>query len=64
MRKFRHIESWASHLGYVVEKHEENNEVKYVWYKERVLEFNVETNIQNLIENIIKEIKSSYEGSE
>lgn len=58
MKFFHTIESWASNIGYVVE----NNESKYIWFKENKIEFKECDTISELIEQILNDIKISYVG--
>ncbi len=58
MKIFKTIESWASNLGYVVEKKEYN----YEWFKENEFRTNTAKTTQEVIDGIIFEIVSSYKG--
>lgn len=60
MKKFFTIESWASNVGYVVERDDQST--KYVWYKERQQEFRTCHTVGEVIEAILDEIRLSYEG--
>lgn len=56
---YSNIESWASRIGYVVERSEDG---KYTWHKENTLEFHDCFSVEDVIEQILVEIKSSYFG--
>lgn len=60
MRKFFHIESWASNIGYVVEKKE--GDQGYIWHNASTNEFKECINVSDIIDQILDEIRSSYEG--
>lgn len=60
MTKFKTIESWASSIGYIVEK----TESAFVWYKENTLVFHRCSSSDDAVEQILSEIKSSLEVSE
>lgn len=60
MKKFFHIESWASSLGYVVEKKETGE--GYTWHSEKTEIFKECSSVSETIEQILDEIRSSYEG--
>lgn len=62
MIKFYSIESWASNLGYVVQKEDSVVGDKYFWHKERDTEFRSCHAVGELIEAILDEIRRSYEG--
>ena len=53
------IESWASRIGYIVEKSEDG---RYAWHREGALEFHDCFSVEDVIEQILAEIKSSYIG--
>lgn len=59
---FHTIESWASRLGYVVEKSESNPDV-FIWYKEYSLRSQKCNSQSEIIEQIIEDIKKSYVGN-
>lgn len=58
MKSFYTIESWASSVGYLVEK----NESKYIWFKEEKIEFHECSSIDEVMDQILSEIKKSYIG--
>jgi len=60
MKKFLHIESWASSLGYVVEKKETGE--GYIWHSQKTEEFKECSSVSQTIDQILNEIRSSYEG--
>jgi len=60
MTKFTTIESWASSIGYVVEK----NDVGFVWYKENTLLFHRCSSAEEAAEQILSEIRNSLGASE
>lgn len=57
---FKTIESWASNLGYVVEKKETYD--GYIWYKENDLNFNYSKDSSDTIDQILEEIRKKYVG--
>ncbi len=60
MDKFRTIESWASNIGYVVERDEKIG--RYVWHEENSTGFSTCHTVSEVIEAILDEIRRGYEG--
>ena len=61
MKKFNNIESWASSVGYIVEKVSDG----YVWYPSDQQEYKNCATISDVIEDILSEVRLSYiEGEE
>lgn len=56
-KKFKTIESWASSIGYIVEKTESG----LVWYKEHTMLFNKCSSVPEVVEAILSEIRESFE---
>lgn len=55
MSKFNTIESWASIIGYVVEKTDNG----FVWYKENTLIFHKCVSAHEVAEQILSEIRDN-----
>lgn len=62
MKTFRTIESWASNIGYLVEKNEHGP--GYIWYRESHLDHKNSNTINELINDILNDVRKSYEGPE
>lgn len=58
MKIFKTIESWASSLGYVVER---KNDF-YEWHKEDEFFYKVSSCVEELMKDILEEISNSYKG--
>lgn len=59
---FHTVESWASRLGYVVEKSESNPD-SIIWYKEYSLRSQKCKTTSEVVEQIIEDIRKSYVGN-
>jgi hypothetical protein len=57
---FHTVESWASRLGYVIEKAEDGSS-KCVWHKEVNLKFNHCNSVEEAVDQIIEDIRKSLE---
>jgi len=60
MRKYQTIESWASSLGYIVERTSEG----FVWHLEEEPPVNKCATVAEVLEAILGRIRSAYEGGE
>jgi hypothetical protein len=60
MKKFYTIESWASSLGYIVERTESG----FVWYKEHAMQFKKCSSVSEVLNEILLEIRESCEVGE
>lgn len=60
MKKFYTIESWASGIGYVVERTESG----FVWYKENDARFRKCSSVSEVLDEILSEIRESCEVKE
>jgi hypothetical protein len=54
-KKFSTIESWASSIGYIVERTESG----LVWYRENALNFRTCSSVSDVVESILTEIRES-----
>ncbi len=59
MHNFRTIESWASSVGYVVEK---DDRLGYVWHRENEVSSKNCPAVAEVIDSILDEIRRSYQG--
>lgn len=59
MHNFKTIESWASSLGYVVEK---DDRLGYVWHRENEVGIKSCPTVSEVMEAVLDEIKRSYQG--
>lgn len=57
-KKFKTIESWASSIGYIVERTESD----FVWYKEQTMEFRRCQTAHEVLDAILAEIRDSLEA--
>lgn len=61
MPKFQTIESWASSVGYVVEK---DLRLGYVWHREDEISSKNCPTVGEVMEAVLEDIRRSYEGGE
>lgn len=59
MHNFRTIESWASSVGYVVER---DDRLGYVWHRENEVSSKNCPTVAEVIDAILDEIRRSYQG--
>lgn len=59
--KHIHIESWASNIGYIVEKTEKEGSILYYWHRANTLKSNTAYSVEEVVNNILEEIRSSLE---
>lgn len=60
MAKYSTIESWASRLGYVVER----TSCGYVWHRENERANGTLATVEDVIEAILGDLKAEYGGGE
>lgn len=60
MNVFLTIESWATSIGYLVEKDDHG----YIWYREHDLEPRRCSTVGDVMREILEDLKNSYKGSE
>jgi hypothetical protein len=59
MHNFQTIESWASSVGYVVEKDER---LGYVWHRENEISSRSCPTVSEVMDAVLEEIRRSYRG--
>lgn len=59
MHNFNTIESWASSVGYVVEK---DDRLGYVWHRENEVANRSCSTVAEVMEAVLDDIKRSYQG--
>jgi hypothetical protein len=59
--KHHNIESWASNIGYIVEKNEQEGNLIYYWHKSGEVKPNIAHSAEEVMNKILDDIKSNFE---